>query len=88
MYHSIPQVIAGYFAGLVFGSIYFTLTEYIPLYYPSYILGRMRKGVESLWSGIGGVGGWDLSASGGGWGEGWILVGDEGSARPKTGKAS
>jgi dolichyldiphosphatase len=84
MYHSIPQVIAGYAVGLIFGSAYFTLTEYLPLHYPSSLLGRMRKGVESLWTGIGGFGGWELSSDKGGWGEGWVFVGDDG----KIGKAS
>ena len=76
MYHSIPQVIAGYFAGLLFGSTYFIVTEYTPLFYPASILGQMRRGVESLWVGIGGIGGWELNASGGGWGEGWLFVQD------------
>jgi dolichyldiphosphatase len=88
MYHSIPQVIAGYFAGLLFGTTYFMITEYIPLLYPASILGQMRKGVESIWVGIGGIGGWELSASGGGWGEGWIFVGDLDSANTKLGKAT
>jgi dolichyldiphosphatase len=88
MYHSIPQVIAGYFAGLLFGTTYFMITEYIPLLYPASILGQMRKGVESIWVGIGGTWGWELSASGGGWGEGWVFVGDLDSANTKLGKAT
>jgi dolichyldiphosphatase len=84
MYHSIPQVIAGYFAGLLFGTTYFFITEYIPLLYPASILGQMRKGIESLWVGIGGIGGWELSTGGGGWGEGWVFVKDE----EKVSKAS
>ena len=48
----------------------------------------MRKGVEWLWIGIGGIGGWALSSSTGGWGEGWVLVGDEGAGGAKVGKAS
>jgi dolichyldiphosphatase len=88
MYHSIPQVLAGYVAGLLFGSFYFTITEYIPLYHPSSILGSTRRGVESLWTGIGGVGGWELSASQGGWGQGWIITGNQRSADVKTDKAT
>lgn len=88
LYHSVPQVIAGYTAGLVFGSFYFGITEYVPLFYPSSLLGRMRKGVEWLWIGIGGIGGWELSSSTGGWGEGWVFVGDEGGGGAKVGKAS
>jgi dolichyldiphosphatase len=87
LYHSIPQVLAGYIAGLIFGSIYFLTTEYVPLHYPSSLLGQLRRGIESLWIGIGGIGGWELTSSTGGWGEGWVVLGDGPDGR-KVGKAS
>lgn len=69
-YHSLIQVIAGYTIGFIAGGVYYTLTEYIPLAYPQSVLGRMRKGVEWLWTGVGGVGGHGLGDAPGGWGEG------------------
>jgi dolichyldiphosphatase len=88
-YHSVPQVLAGYVAGIAFGSLYFTITEYIPLYYPQSLLAKTRSLIESIWTGIGGVGGYELSSSTGGWGEGWMVVGgDQVPASVKVSKAS
>lgn len=86
-YHSIPQVLAGYLAGLVFGSFYFTITEYIPLYHPHSLLGKSRAAITRLWTGIGGVSGWEIASSAGGWGEGWITLG-EGPVSAKLGKST
>ncbi|WWC68391.1 uncharacterized protein I206_102317 [Kwoniella pini CBS 10737] len=72
-YHTPIQILAGYSIGLLAGSIYFYITEYIPLQYPSSILGRLRTSVQNIWEGLGGVGGFDLGDAKGGWGEGWIF---------------
>ncbi|WRT65926.1 uncharacterized protein IL334_002877 [Kwoniella shivajii] len=74
-YHSPIQVIAGYTAGLIAGSAYFILTEYLPLHYPTSLLGKIHGGLENLWEGVGGVGGWALGDAKGGWGEGWLISG-------------
>lgn len=86
-YHSTSQVLAGYTLGLGLGSLYFGLTEYVPLYHPRTILGQVRQSVEDVWTGVGGVGGWDLGGAEGGWGEGrFVLGGQEGDgvSRMKT----
>lgn len=85
-YHSAKQVIAGYAAGLAFGTVFFTLSEYIPLYLPTTPLGRLRKWAEHLWTGVGGIGGFELGSAPGGWGEGWAFAGDEGAVEVKSGK--
>ncbi|WVR05638.1 hypothetical protein IAU60_002660 [Kwoniella sp. DSM 27419] len=82
-YHSPIQIVAGYAAGLVFGAFHFLVTEYIPLHRPSSLSARTRRGVESLWTGLGGVGGWGLGDAPGGWGEGWMLV-DQAADREKA----
>lgn len=74
LYHTPYQVIAGYIVGLAFGAFEFAITEYIPLYHPSSILGRLRRFEEWLWVGLGGVGGWSLGGSPGGWAEGTFFV--------------
>ncbi|WVQ97200.1 hypothetical protein IAU59_004310 [Kwoniella sp. CBS 9459] len=73
-YHSPIQIVAGYMAGLLFGAVYFFITEYYPLHRPTSSVGQVRSGIESLWEGIGGVGGWEIGDARGGWGEGWVLV--------------
>ncbi|RSH92727.1 hypothetical protein EHS25_008173 [Saitozyma podzolica] len=72
-YHSPVQILAGYSVGLLAGSTYFFLTEYLPLYHPTSLPGRIRGGLDYVWRGIGGVGGWQLGGAEGGWGEGWLL---------------
>lgn len=74
LYHTPYQVVAGYIVGLAFGAVEFILTEAIPLLYPQSILGKLRRFEEWLWEGVGGVGGWDLGGSSGGWGEGHFIV--------------
>lgn len=74
LYHTLYQVITGYTIGLLAGTVYFVITVYIPLYYPQSILGKLRRTLEWIWEGLGGIGGWDLGAAQGGWGEGWIFV--------------
>jgi dolichyldiphosphatase len=76
-YHSPIQVVAGYTIGLAAGGAYFVLTEYIPIVYPTSILGRMRSGVEWMWMGVGGVSGHELGDAAGGWGEGHFFGHDE-----------
>lgn len=87
-YHSIPQVVAGYLVGLAFGSLYFLITEYTPLYHPQSALGTLRSAMCGLWTGIGGVGGWEVTSSAGGWGEGWIALGEDGPASVKLRKTT
>lgn len=82
-YHSPAQIVAGYLAGLAFGALYFTITEYYPLRHPFSSLARLRIAVEYIWGGIGGVGGWELGDARGGWGEGWAFVGEEQPAEEK-----
>ncbi len=57
------------------------VTEYLPLYHPKTIPGRLRSAIEELWVGIGGIGGWDLGGAPGGWGEGPLISQPD---RPKT----
>ncbi|WVF70837.1 hypothetical protein IAT40_005631 [Kwoniella sp. CBS 6097] len=76
-YHSPIQIIAGYIAGLLFGTTYFFLTEYHPLHHQTSLLGHVRSGVESIWVGIGGVSGWEIGDAKGGWGEGWVFLGSQ-----------
>ncbi|OCF33241.1 dolichyldiphosphatase [Kwoniella heveanensis CBS 569] len=87
-YHSPIQIIAGYLAGLSFGATYFFITEYYPLHHPTSLVGQLRSGVESLWEGIGGVGGWEIGDARGGWGEGWVFLGHEESASGAAGGKS
>ncbi|KAL0252920.1 hypothetical protein I308_102313 [Cryptococcus tetragattii IND107] len=82
-YHSPVQIVAGYLAGLAFGAVYFTITEYYPLRHPRSSLARLRSAVEYIWRGAGGVGGWELGGARGGWGEGWAFVGEEQPAEEK-----
>lgn len=82
LYHSPVQVSAGYVVGLVAGSVYFTIIEFIPLYHPSSPIGRIRSTLEDLWTRIGGVGGWQLGGAEGGWGEGRFLLGTDSSYNP------
>lgn len=74
LYHTPLQIVAGYVVGLAFGAIEFILTEYIPLHRPSSPLGKLRSFEVWLWEGIGGVGGWSLGGTPGGWGEGPFIV--------------
>jgi dolichyldiphosphatase len=74
LYHTPYQVVAGYIVGVIFGAIEFALTEWIPLLYPHSILGRLRRFEQWVWEGVGGIGGWDLGGSEGGWGEGHFIV--------------
>ncbi|WVW80396.1 hypothetical protein I302_102377 [Kwoniella bestiolae CBS 10118] len=76
-YHTPFQIVVGYSAGLITGGVFFWLTEYIPIYHPQSPLGQIRKRIEYLWEGVGGVGGWELGDAKGGWGEGWLLLGKE-----------
>ncbi|ORY28594.1 hypothetical protein BCR39DRAFT_448415, partial [Naematelia encephala] len=69
-YHSPIQIIYGYGVGLIAGSIHFGLTEYIPMFHPNSFLARVRDAFETVWQGIGGIGGWDIGGTPGGWGEG------------------
>ncbi|WWC88127.1 uncharacterized protein L201_003031 [Kwoniella dendrophila CBS 6074] len=73
-YHSPIQIIAGYSAGLIAGSIYFWITEYLPIRHPQSVIGKLRTSIENIWEGIGGVGGWELGDAKGGWGEGWVFL--------------
>ncbi|WVO19617.1 uncharacterized protein IAS62_000906 [Cryptococcus decagattii] len=82
-YHSPAQIVAGYLAGLAFGAVYFTITEYYPLRHPCSSLAWLRSVVEHIWRGVGGVGGWGLGGARGGWGEGWVFVGEEQPAEEK-----
>ncbi|WWC60561.1 uncharacterized protein I303_103135 [Kwoniella dejecticola CBS 10117] len=84
-YHTPTQIIAGYLVGLVAGSIYFYLTEYVPMRYPTSILGKLRRAIESIWTGLGGVGGFELGDAKGGWGEGWVF---DGSLKSEAGTGS
>ena len=84
LYHSIPQVLAGYTVGLLFGSFEFALGEYLPLHHPDSLLGKWRRLQVWLWEGVGGIGGWDLGGAEGGWGEGHLLI----SGTEKTKKRS
>ena len=73
LYHTPYQVIVGYTIGLVTGTVYFIGSEYVPLYYPQSVTGRIRYQLERIWLGIGGIGGWDLGGSEGGWLDGpWM----------------
>lgn len=74
LYHTPVQIVAGYIVGLAFGAVEFCLTEHIPLYYPSSPLGQLRRFESWVWEGIGGVGGWSLGGTRGGWGEGGFIV--------------
>ncbi|WWD18158.1 hypothetical protein CI109_102607 [Kwoniella shandongensis] len=74
-YHTPIQIVAGYGAGLIAGSAYFAITEYIPIHHPDSLVGRIRLGIENVWEGIGGAGGWELGDAPGGWGEGWLILG-------------
>lgn len=56
------------------GTLHFGMTEYIPLYYPQSFLGRFRSWIEEIWTGVGGVGGWQLGSAEGGWGEGPLVL--------------
>lgn len=71
-YHSAEQVVAGYVVGLATGSAWYFATEYVPHACPRSLPGRVRAAIESIWTGIGGVGGWQLGGAEGGWGEGWL----------------
>ncbi|TYJ55856.1 hypothetical protein B9479_003379 [Cryptococcus floricola] len=73
-YHSPSQIVAGYLVGNGYGALHFLLSEYYPLYHSTSLLARLRRGVEYVWEGIGGVGGWNLGDAQGGWGEGWMLA--------------
>ncbi|KAK8865659.1 hypothetical protein IAR55_000804 [Kwoniella newhampshirensis] len=83
-YHTPIQIIAGYGAGLLAGSAYFALTEYIPMHHPHSSIGRIRSGIEYVWEGIGGVGGWELGDAPGGWGEGCLILGEGNGAAQST----
>ncbi|KAI0738484.1 PAP2-domain-containing protein [Daedaleopsis nitida] len=52
-YHSIPQVLWGFGIGVLFGSSYYVLTEYIPTRWQDSLLGRLRtallKNSVSTW---------------------------------------
>jgi dolichyldiphosphatase len=72
-YHSIPQIAAGYAVGIVAGAAWYILTEHVPRTSPSSAPGRIRAGIENVWVGVGGVGGWQLGGAQGGWGEGWVF---------------
>ena len=74
IYHSIFQVSVGYTIGLLAGTVHFIVTEYIPLYHPTSMPGRIRAWLSSVWEGIGGVGGWQLGGAEGGWGEGDLIL--------------
>ncbi|KAI0794443.1 PAP2-domain-containing protein [Fomes fomentarius] len=41
-YHTIPQVFWGFGIGVLFGSTYYTLVEYLPTRYPSSLFGKLR----------------------------------------------
>ncbi|WVQ71120.1 hypothetical protein IAR50_000645 [Cryptococcus sp. DSM 104548] len=69
LYHSPSQIVAGYLVGNAYGALHFLLSEYYPLYHPTSLLARLRRGVEYVWEEIGGVGGWTLGDAEGGWGE-------------------
>lgn len=72
-YHSPPQVAAGYAVGLAAGAVWYALTEHIPRTCPESIPGRTRRVIEWLWTGVGGIGGWQLGGAEGGWLEGWMF---------------
>ncbi|CAK9783411.1 hypothetical protein CC85DRAFT_325262 [Cutaneotrichosporon oleaginosum] len=72
-YHSIPQIAAGYAVGLVAGAAWYVLTEHIARTAPESIPGRIRRSIEWLWIGLGGIGGWQLGGAEGGWLEGWMF---------------
>ena len=55
--------------GFAAGSLYFLITEWIPLSYPTSPPGRLRAWIEHLWTCIGGIGGYSLGGAEGGWGE-------------------
>jgi dolichyldiphosphatase len=55
------------------GITWFIVTDYLPLYYPTSLPGRIRARLVWLWEGVGGVGGWDLGEAPGGWGEGHLF---------------
>lgn len=76
-YHSVIQVLAGYSIGLLAGSLYFTSVEYIPLAYPLSMVGQIRRGIEWVWTGVGGVGGYHVGDAPGGFGEGHFVVEDK-----------
>lgn len=72
-YHSVPQVAAGYAVGLVVGAAWYLLTEHIPRTAPGSLPGKIRQGLQCLWTGVGGIGGWQIGGAEGGWGEGWVF---------------
>ncbi|KAK4689896.1 dolichyldiphosphatase, partial [Tremellales sp. Uapishka_1] len=72
-YHSQYQIIVGYSVGLLAGGIYFLLSEYVPIYHPATMPGKLRNWMQSIWVGVGGIGGYTLGGSDGGWGEGWVF---------------
>jgi dolichyldiphosphatase len=66
-------VLAGYLVGLVVGVAWYAVTEHIPRTKPTSLPGRIRAFIENIWVGVGGIGGWQLGAAEGGWGEGWVF---------------
>ncbi|BEJ13340.1 hypothetical protein CspHIS471_0305140 [Cutaneotrichosporon sp. HIS471] len=72
-YHSVPQIVAGYVVGLVAGAAWYTLTEHVPRTAPESVPGRIRRTIEWLWTGLGGIGGWQLGGAEGDWLEGWMF---------------
>lgn len=71
-YHSAFQVGAGYVVGVIAGTAWYYMTEHVPHAYPHSFPGKVRSVIESIWTGIGGIGGWQLGGAEGGWGEGWL----------------
>ncbi|GMK56615.1 hypothetical protein CspeluHIS016_0304550 [Cutaneotrichosporon spelunceum] len=81
-YHSVPQIVAGYAVGLVTGAVWYALTDHLPRTAPESVLGRLRRTIEWLWTGLGGIGGWQLGGAEAGWLEGWVFgVHDERKAQ-------
>ena len=74
LYHTPMQVIAGYVVGLLAGAAYFCITDYVPMTFATSFFARIRAGIEWLWEGMGGLGGWELGSAEGGWGEGWMFL--------------
>lgn len=72
-YHSIRQVLAGYIVGISAGAAWYLLTEHIPRTAPASTPGQIRRGLQCLWTGVGGIGGWQIGGAEGGWGEGWVF---------------
>lgn len=88
-YHTPLQILAGYALGLAFGAAWYIATEHLPLYAPQSLAGRCRRAIEWVWESVGGVGGWQLGAAEGGWGEGRLFVPElRGQLGHKTQKVS